>query len=75
MRTEAEVREKLKQAIDKMTAIKADSESDLYGQPKKGNPMIRAGMMKESLNLLNEASLLFWVLGEETPKEVFDLTP
>lgn len=58
-----------------MKAIKADSESDLYGQPKKDNYMIRAGMMKESINLLNEAAVLFWVLGEKIPKTVFDLTP
>lgn len=75
MKTETETREKLKETIDKMKAIKADSESNLYGSPKKDNPMIRAGMMRESLILLDEVAILFWVLDEKIPKEVFDLTP
>lgn len=75
MKTETEIREWLNQVIEKMKAIKADSESDLYGQPKKNNYMIRASMMKESLELLNEAAVLYQVLEEKIPKEVFDLTP
>lgn len=75
MKTESEVREWLKQVIDKMKAIKADSESDLYGESKKNNYLLRASMMKESLDLMNEAAVLYQVLEEKMPKEVFDLTP
>ena len=75
MLTETEIKEWINQVIEKMRAIKADSESDLYGQPKKDNYMIRASMMKDSLVLLDEAAVLYKVLEEKIPKEVFDLTP
>ncbi len=74
MRSETEIKDRKTQIIEEMKTKKLDMETtEIYGQLKKDNPLLKYDWMKYARERLSEIYILSWALDENVTVDIFNL--